>query len=161
MRSLDRRTFCLAALGTGVLGAGLSATGPVRAENINHRLLVAVMALRDGALLADETATYRPFHQYREQHLTLDVPVAGVRRTIMVSLTDLDAGGVKVSACMLRGDGEPMQERGFVMYPFLELGAERIERFTADIIAIANDGEAERHVAPIELSIVMKRVVRG
>jgi hypothetical protein len=133
----------------------------VRAENINHRLLVAVMALRDGALLADETAIYRPFHQYREQHLTLDVTIAGVQRTIMVSLTDLDAGGVRVNASLLRSDGEPMQERGFVMYPFLELGSERVERFTADVIAIANDGEAERHVAPIDLTIVMRRVVRG
>ena len=158
MRSFSRNQFLRVALG-GVIAAG--APRLASASDPRERLLVSLIALRRGEMVADEAQTYRPFHQHREQVLTLEVGADGTSRSLLVTLWDRDAGGVRVMCCALGRDGQPFDRRDFIMYPLRDKAAARTERVRLPL-RLAAEGAAAALLAPeeIELVITMKRVLR-
>ena len=159
MRSFSRNQFLRVALG-GVFAA--SAPRLAAASDPRERLLVSLIALRRGEMVADEAQTYRPFHQHREQVLTLDVGAEGVPRSLLVTLWDRDAGGVRVMCCALGRDGQHVDRRDFIMYPLLDKAAARTERLRLPV-RLAAEGAGAALMAPdeIELVITMNRVLRA
>lgn len=168
MRELARRRLVLLGFGCAVLAGFAASSSAVRAqtslqiEKQRERLIVSVMALRDGALLADDAATYTSYQQHKEQLLTLDVELAGQRRTVLVSIWDRDAGGVLVGFSVIDSQGNDGGRREFVMYPFVDKAAMRAEPLRLPVMSVSDSGNDQLiEMARIELQLTMKRVVRG
>jgi hypothetical protein len=139
-----------------------AAAGRAHASAQNERLLVSLMALKRGELIADDAASYTPFHRHRDQQLTLDVENERVRGTLLVTVCDQDAGGVKVQTARLDRTGAEYDRREFTMYPFVDKAATRQEMVLIPVVHVADDGSEEHGLStPIDLVITMKRVVRA
>jgi hypothetical protein len=149
-----RRSMLCVALG-GLMAAG--AAPAAQAGDPRERLIVSVMALRDGALVADDAGSYTPFHKHREQLLSLDVGGPDQPLTVLVTIWDRDAGGVQVEVSLLNRDGASLERRAFTMYPFLDLASSRTEALRLPV-NIAAEGDARRELW--QLAITMKRVMR-
>jgi hypothetical protein len=148
------RSMLCVALG-GLLAAG--AAPAVLAADPRERLIVSLMVLRDGALVADDAATYTRFHQNREQLLTLDIGGPDQPLTLLFRLWDRDAGGVHVQISVLNRDGARSDERTFTMYPLITQTSSRLELLRLPVNGAVGGG-ARRDLR--ELSITMKRVMR-
>jgi hypothetical protein len=145
----------------GGLTAAAAASGGVHASEVNERLLVSVMAMLRGDLVADDAATFTPFHRFKEQLITLDVTDRGARGTLLVTVWDKAAGGVTVQTARLDRNGEQHDRREFTMYPFVDKAAMRQERVRIPVVHVADDGAEEQGQAmPVELVITMKRAIR-
>ncbi len=117
------------------------------------------MALKGGELVADESETYRPYHQHNEQVMTLDIGEGPARRTIFLAIWDRDAGGVNVALSTIDERGEHRDRREFVMYPFMNAASTRVERLRLPVKQ-ASAGQQRFEPETIELHITMKRVER-
>ncbi len=158
MRDFSRRNFLGMALG----GACVAGALPAAADHpeANERLLVSVMALKRGDLIADEAATFTPWHRYKEQVLTLDVEDRRVKGTLLVTVFDKAAGGVAVQTCRIAEDGAQHDRREFTMYPFTDKAASRQELVLLPV-APGEGLEEPGLSAPIDLVITMKRAIRS
>jgi hypothetical protein len=160
MRVTSRRDFLRMALGG--FGAAVAAAHGAHASEANERLLVSVMALKRGDLIADDAATFTPFHRYKEQVLTLDVEDQRVKGTLLIAVVDKAAGGVQVLTSRIGADGEHFDRREFTMYPLGNTAATRQEMVLIPVVHVADDGVEERGVStPIDLVITMKRALRS
>lgn len=167
MRELTRSFVVCLGLGCAALvsllatGAAVRAQTSLQIEKQRERLLVSVMALRDGVLIADDAASYSAYQQHKEQVLTLDLDVAGQRRTLLVDIWDRDGGGVKVGYLIVDGLGNLGERREFVMYPFIDKTAQRAEPLRLPIMRVVDSGNDQLiEMARIELQLTMKRTVR-
>lgn len=167
MSEMTRRLLVLLGFGYAALAGLLGASAAVCAqtilqiENQRERLIVSVMALRDGALIGDDAATYTPYQQHKEQLLTLDIDVAGQRRTLLVTIWDRDAGGVRVGFSIIDSKGNEGERREFIMYPFVDKAALRTEPLRLPVMRVVDSGNDQLiEMARIELQLTMKRIVR-
>jgi hypothetical protein len=150
----------------GALALAAMVGGPVRSQPVaaehapdaRNRLLVAVMALRDGALIADETLALSPYQRRREQDITLDIAEGQTRASIVVTLHDRGYGGVAVELALLGVSGHAWERRSFVMYPMGRNAATRTEVLRFPIVRFADDGEQlVSQSSPVELGLVLQQ----
>ena len=168
MRCWNRRWFGYVAL-CGAVAAGAPrlcvpaiAQTETQLDKQHERLIIAVMVMRNGEIVADEAATYGAYQQYKEQLLTLDIPIGSKAHTILVTIRDSDAGGVLVRFGLMDNDGHAEKPSEFVMYPFVEKAANRVEPLRLPILSAGHDMFADP-MAPgsLELHLAMKRIVRS
>lgn len=162
MGSISRRGLGLGILASMAAGMAAKAQTAPHSDKLRERLLVSVMCTRQGDLVADEASSYTAFHQYREQVLTMEVGSGLTARTMMLTFVDSDAGGVRVSLALLNGQGMETERRDFVMYPFLDLVATRMEPFRVPVMRVVDSGNDQLiEMDRLEFMLTMKRVMRA
>ncbi|MCX7324473.1 MAG: hypothetical protein NTZ14_08575 [Hyphomicrobiales bacterium] len=151
------------ALAGGVLAAGhaVRAQTPSQLERQRERLLVSLVALRNGAMVADDSATYTPFHQHREQALSLEIGAPDAPMALLATVWDRDAGGVLVTISAIDRYGVGTDLREFTMYPFVDKAAVRVEPLTLPLMHMVDSrNEQFPEFDRLELHLTMTRVVR-
>lgn len=166
MRGMARSLRIFLGFGCAVLasllvpGSAICAQTPLRIGKQQDRLIVSAMAMRNGELLAHEAASYSAFQRKMEQELTLELDLDGQRRTLLVSIWDRDAGGVRVGLSVFDSSGGEGERRDLTMYPLGDKAVHRAEPLRLPIMRIVDSGNDQLiEIARVELQLTMKRMV--
>ncbi len=167
MRGMTRRGVIHLGLRCALAGGVLAAGHAVRAQTLSQleqqreRLLVSLLALRNGAMVADDSATYTPFQQHREQVLSLEIGAPDAPMALLATVWDRDAGGVLVTISAIDRYGVGTDLREFTMYPFVEKAAVRVEPLSLPLMhRVDSRNEQFPEFDRLELHLTMKRVLR-
>lgn len=132
-----------------------------QAPRQSERLLVSLVATRDGAMIADDAASYTPFQQHKEQFLTLDVAGTDTPVSLLVLIWDRDAGGVLVNISAIDSRGTEVELRAFTMYPFIDKTVTRVEPISLPRLhMVGSRNEHPPEFDRLELQLSMARVLR-